>query len=92
MQCRTLGVAVLAAALTAACAPHSPRPSDGRLEREALAGTERPAPASLPLRDSDAGMTAAKDSETVAALRGTGRFIAPARWRRLARMPRAPVR
>lgn len=77
MQCRTLGVAVLAAALTAACAPHSPRPSDGRLEREALAGTERPAPASLPLRDGDAGMTASTNSDAVAPLRGTGRFIAP---------------
>ncbi|KAF1008187.1 MAG: Type II secretion system protein D [Luteibacter sp.] len=76
MQRRTLGVAVLSAILATACAPQAPRPYDSSLEREALAGTERPVPKPLPLADADATNDTAS-ALSPATLRGTGRFVQP---------------
>ena len=74
MQRRTLGVAVLSVSLMSACAPQPHRSSDGTLEREALAGTEKPAPVVMPTPSTlaDSGTNAPSSS-----IRGNGKFVQP---------------
>jgi len=81
MKRSMLGMAVLTALLTVACAPQKARKDDGRLQREALAGVERPVPESLPLaRTADPSVDdprPAQESVAREISRGTGQFIRP---------------
>lgn len=80
MKRSIIGVAVLTAMLTAACAPHKARRDDGALEREALAGLDKPVPRSLPLSHEHAGADAAgtaNGTPTHEISHGNGRFIRP---------------
>jgi general secretion pathway protein D len=81
MKRSIIGLAVLTALLTAACAPHKTRPGAGTIEKAALEGVDRPVPTSLPLAGEADG-----ESDTPRAIstpvtreieHGTGRFIRP---------------
>ncbi|WP_051938487.1 type II secretion system secretin GspD [Luteibacter sp. 9135] len=71
----TLGMAALSALLMAGCASHSSRLASHALEYEALAGTERPVPAPLPLNEPpEADVT---DAAAPSIQPGNGHFIRP---------------
>ncbi|MEP6897977.1 MAG: type II secretion system protein GspD, partial [Rhodanobacter sp.] len=75
-----------AAVCFAGCASLPKPPDDGALQREAMAGTQNPVPAPLPLTNDisdNAGELAAKSEVT----RGSGQFIRPAALK----TPRLPV-
>ncbi|HEX5304875.1 MAG TPA: type II secretion system secretin GspD [Dyella sp.] len=61
------------------CATLPPPPDDGRLQREAMAGTEKPAPAPLPL--GTASGPAPNRAVTPQVSTGTGQFIRPSALR-----------
>ncbi len=68
-------VALAGAVWLAGCATLPPPPDDGALQREAMAGTEKPAPAPQPLNTSvDTTGTAAVQPQLSA---GSGQFIRP---------------
>ena len=68
-------VALAGAVWLAGCATLPPPPDDGALQREAMAGTEKPAPAPQPLNTSvDTASTAAVQPQVSA---GSGQFIRP---------------
>lgn len=68
-------VALAGAVWLAGCATLPPPPDDGVLQREAMAGTEKPAPAPQPLNTSvDTASTAAVQPQVSA---GSGQFIRP---------------
>lgn len=75
MKASLPGVAALAALLMAGCASHSSRLASHALEREALAGTDRPAPAPLPLNDQPEAD--ATDPVAPSIQPGSGHFIRP---------------
>jgi general secretion pathway protein D len=77
MKPSTLGTAALSALLMVGCASHSSRLASVALEREAMAGTDRPVPAPLPLNDANQvdGTTHGAPSTEIHA--GSGRFVHP---------------
>ncbi|MGN6482539.1 secretin N-terminal domain-containing protein, partial [Luteibacter sp.] len=82
MKRTVLGTAVLSALLMMGCAPQNVRRDDGRLQREALAGVEKPVPASLPPEQGETGTTPADASAMAPGVtreisHGSGRFIRP---------------
>jgi len=88
MKPSTLGVATLSALLMVGCASHSSRMASVALEREAMAGTDKPVPAPLPLDDAnqtDGTVGTAASTEIHA---GSGRFVHP----QALRSPRAAAK
>lgn len=81
MKRSIIGLAVLSALLTAACAPHKPRQGSGIIERAALEGVDRPVPSSLPLAPEDGDASDVPRATNLSAAReidhGSGRFIRP---------------
>jgi general secretion pathway protein D len=81
MKRSIIGLAVLSALLTAACAPHKPRQGSGTIERAALEGVDRPVPSSLPLAPEGGEVSDLPRTRKTSAAReiehGTGRFIRP---------------
>lgn len=91
MKRSIIGLAVLSALLTAACAPHKPRQGSGAIERAALEGVDRPVPSSLPLAPEEGGVSDVPRATNPSVAReiehGSGRFIRP----RAADVPRPAV-
>lgn len=80
MKRSIIGMAVLTALLTAACAPQKARRDNGALEREALAGLDKPVPTSLPLpqgNEAHASADTVRRGPAREISHGNGRFIRP---------------
>ncbi|WP_448096122.1 type II secretion system secretin GspD [Luteibacter yeojuensis] len=88
MKRSIIGLAVLTALLTAACAPNKSRQGSGTIERAALEGVERPVPHPLPVTGDAHGESDLPRVVNAPATReiehGSGRFIRP----RAAEQPR----
>ncbi|MDF4005247.1 type II secretion system secretin GspD [Luteibacter sp. PPL552] len=77
MQRRILGLALVAATLTAACAPVKPIRTSHTLEYEALAGADAPAPTPRPLASDAVHGAGTQAGAPADILRGSGRFVRP---------------